>query len=458
MWNVEKDPWLNPSGGSLSIIDGEVDPDELDRWLRAAVAALPRLRERVVPGIGRFERPSWRADPEFDFGHHVRHVELAGAGDERELLDYVALAHQEPYDRTRPLWQITLIGGVDGDRSALLMKLHHSIADGYGMARMQERFMVREADAPVPDEVDLDALVAETCAREAAEDPEPSATSRALDVATAPAELSRRMAGRAAIATADPSVWLDAASSARRYARMISSQVRSESSGTSGGGGSPLWTERSRHRHLEIVRVPLDRLKAAGKALGGSVNDVFMAALIDAAVAHHDTRGVPAESFNTSFVISTRSDSAEGGNSFTPVRVSMPATPMTPAERVTSVQERVRHLRSRMVGGGLMGDLAGVVNLLPTSVTTSTARAQAARLDFATTNVRSTSRQLYICGRKMTEIFAPGPVAGSAMIVAAISYNGTMHLMLTIDPAAITEPAALRDDIDEAFAAILATG
>lgn len=461
MWNVEKDPWLNPSGASLSLIDGDLDGAIFERWLQSAVAALPRLREHVVPGIGRYERPSWRADPEFDFGYHYRHVCLPGNGTERDLLDYVALAMQEPYDRTRPLWQVTLIGGLEGDRTALLMKLHHSIADGYGMARMQERFMVRDQDAPIPDPVDLDAIVAETCAAEESIGG-PSATRRALDVATVPPKLTRRMLARAALVTADPSALLDTVESAQGYAKMIAAQARPGDGGEGAEGdgaasaGSPLWTERSRHRHLEMLRVPVDDVRRAGKALGGSVNDVFMTGLVNGAVAHHEARGRPAEAFNTSFVVSTRSDSAEGGNSFTPVRVEIPAGPMSAAERVRAVQERVHHQRSTVTGGGLMGSLAGVVNLLPTSLTTSAARAQAAKIDFATTNVRSTSKQLYVAGHEMTEVFAPGPVAGSAMIVAVVSYRNTMHIMLTMDPVAIPEPGALRDDIEAAYAELFA--
>jgi WS/DGAT/MGAT family acyltransferase len=454
MWNVEKDPWLNPSGASLSIIAGDVDGQVFERWLRSAVAALPRLRERVVPGIGRYQRPSWKADPEFDFRFHYRHVDLPGAGTERDLLDYVGLAMQEPYDRTRPLWQVTLIGGLEWGRSALLMKLHHSIADGYGMARMQERFMVRDADAPVPDEVDLDRLVAETCAAEDEVD-ETSGSSRALDAATAPPRLARRMLGRAALATADPSVWLDTASSAQGYAKMVASQVGPGDDDVS-SSGSPLWTGRSRHRHLEMLRVPVDEVRFTGKSLGASVNDVFMTGLVNGAVAHHDARDQPAEAFNTSFVVSTRSDSAEGGNSFTPVKVQIPAGPMAPVDRLRVVQDRVQRQRSKVTGGGLMGSLAGLVNLLPTSVTTSTARAQASTIDFATTNVRSTSKQLYVAGHEMTEVFAPGPVAGSAMIVAVVSYRDTMNIMLTIDPVAIPEPASLRDDIEQAFVDLFA--
>ncbi len=462
MWNVEKDPWLNPSGASLSIIDGQVDGEVFERWLRSTVAALPRLRERVVPGFGRLERPSWQPDPEFDFDYHYRHLDLAEAADERALLDYVGLVFQEPYDRTRPLWQVTLIGGLDGDRSALLMKLHHSIADGYGMARMQERFMVRDPASPVPDPVDLDAVVARTCAEESVEGGGPGPAGRALELATAQARLTRRLLARAALTGADPSVLLDTAigtaGSAEGYAKMLSSQLGSGQSDDDGGSaGSPMWTGRSRHRHLEILRVPLGDVRKAAKALDASVNDVFMTGLINGAVAHHDKRDQPAEAFNTSFVVSTRTDSAEGGNSFTPVRVRVPAGPMTTIDRLRAVQERVQQQRSAVHGGGLMGGLAGVVNLLPTSLTTSTARSQASKIDFATTNVRSTRSQLWVAGQRMTEVFAPGPVAGSAMIASVISYLDTMHITLTVDPAAVTEPGPLRADVEQAFAELLAS-
>jgi WS/DGAT/MGAT family acyltransferase len=459
MWNVEKDPWLNPNGGSLSLLDGPVDIEVFEQWMRSTVAAIPRLRDRVVPGIGRLERPSWRPDPEFDFGYHIRHVDLPPPGTERDLLDLVAILHQEPYDRTRPLWQVHVIGGLEDDGSAVFFKWHHSIADGYGMARIQKRFMVRDPDASVPGPVDLDAIVAASCAEAEAE----GGDSR-LDVPRMvgrPFGVARRTLGRAAIMAVDPGAMGEATTSARDMVTMVARQVRPGSGepaeeADAGPAGSPLWVGRSRHRHLEVLRVPFAEVRRAATALKGSVNDIFMTGLTNGVVAHHEARGARATAFNSSFVVSTRSDREEGGNSFTPVRVQLPGGPMTPVERLRAIQARVDRQRSAVRGGGLMGSMAGVVNLLPTSLTTSVARSQAARIDFATTNVRSSSEPLYIAGRKMTAVFAPGPVAGSAMIVSVLSYNGTMHLTLTIDPAAITEPAALRDDIAAAYEELFA--
>ena len=297
MWNVEKDPWLNPNGGSLSLLDGPVDIEELELWMRSTVAAIPRLRERVVPGIGRLERPSWRPDPEFDFGYHLRHMDLPEPGTERDLLDLVAILHQEPYDRTRPLWQVILIGGLEDGGSAMFFKWHHSIADGYGMARMQKRFMVREADTPVPGPVDLDAIVAASCAEADAE----GGDSR-VDVPRLvgrPFGLARRTLGRAAILAVDPGAIGDATTSARDMVTMVTRQLRPGSGedtteqADAGPAGSPLWVGRSRRRHLEAIRIPFDEVRRSATALNGSVNDIFMTGLTNGVVAHHEARDAP---------------------------------------------------------------------------------------------------------------------------------------------------------------------
>jgi hypothetical protein len=212
-----------------------------------------------------------------------------------------------------------------------------------------------------------------------------------------------------------------------------------------------LWTGRSARRHLELLNVSLDDARSTAKILGGSLNDVFLTALTSGAAAYHAARGAPTSNFNASFVVSTRSDAAEGGNAFTPLRVQLPGTPMPPVARFHAIRERIGHQRAALSGGGLMGNFARVVNLLPTSVTTRVARSQAARLDFATSNIRGSGRPVYIAGKRVTQIFAPGPVAGSAMIVVLLSYLDRMGVLFTMDPAAVEDPAALRADVGTAF-------
>ena len=80
MWNIEKDPWLNPSGAALTVLDRPVDVEHFRQTMRVAVAGMPRLFERVVPGIGRLATPVWAPDAEFDLDYHVRFLRLPSRG------------------------------------------------------------------------------------------------------------------------------------------------------------------------------------------------------------------------------------------------------------------------------------------------------------------------------------------------------------------------------------------
>ena len=76
MWNIEKDPWMNPNGSALTILDRPVDFDLMVKKIRYGLTRIPRLRERPVPGLGRLSPPVWATDPDFDLMYHLRHVAL----------------------------------------------------------------------------------------------------------------------------------------------------------------------------------------------------------------------------------------------------------------------------------------------------------------------------------------------------------------------------------------------
>src|SRR5262245_48201278 len=141
MWNVEKDPWLNPNGAIISLLDQPPDAELFAGRLRYAVANIPRLRERVVPGWGRLTPPTWVTDEEFDFGYHVRHVSLPAPGSIRQLYALATRLYEDPFDRTRPLWQFVIIDGIEPGRGAVFWKVHHTISDGIGLISLFEAFI-----------------------------------------------------------------------------------------------------------------------------------------------------------------------------------------------------------------------------------------------------------------------------------------------------------------------------
>ena len=222
--------------------------------------------------------------------------------------------------------------------------------------------------------------------------------------------------------------------------------------------GSPLWRTRSRHRHLEIMNFPLDQALASAKGLGGSLNDWFMTGVVNGVVDYHDERGVTLRTLNTSFVVSTRADKAIGGNSFTPSRFAAPAGPMDPAERFKRLSEMMAAKRASVSGEGALSGLAGLANLLPTSLVTSVARSQASKMDFATSNLRGARRNFYISGAKVVDSYAFGPLAGTAFNLTAMSYAGRFPITMHIDPVAITDPGHLRDCVEAAYQELIDIG
>jgi diacylglycerol O-acyltransferase len=465
MWNVEKDPWLNPSGGMVSICDRPIDFDQFRLRLRDAALHIPRLRQRVVPGFGRMSTPAWAFDPEFDFDYHLRHITLPPPGSRRDLLDLATRLYEDPFDRTRPLWIFVVIDGLENGRGALFWKAHHSISDGIGLIRLSERYMERRPDAPVPPDVDLDAATAAAIAAERSALKEQGGDLAANLRTTAMKSLAhvwrrqvgigRRVLGEVALWPADPKRIRDSAEGVVGEVQQALGQVRGDGDVA---GGSPLWKARSRRRHLEGLRVDLESAKAAAKTLDGSVNDFFVAGAVMGALGYHAERNVEVDALNTSFVVSTRTDTAAGGNSFTPTLVQVPGKAMPIEERFAVIRDLMAAKRAGVRGGGAMGRVAGIAKLLPTSVVTRVARDQAAKMDFATSNLRAAPFPMYISGSQLLENVVMGPVAGTAFNLTVVSYNGSLDMGIFIDPAAVDDPAGLRRHLEEAYHQLLEAG
>jgi len=269
------------------------------------------------------------------------------------------------------------------------------------------------------------------------------------------AGVARRVAGEAAMWPADPRRIRDSAGGAVHLAQSTISQLTGRTNDVA--GGSPLWADRSRRRHLETLTLSLDEVKAAAKRHHSTINDVYVSGLVEGARRYHVKRGVEVDAFNTSFILSTRTDAAAGGNSFTPVPVQIPGVSMSTADRIADVRSRINTAKADALATGGISALSGVVNLLPTSVVTQTVRIQAARIDFATSNLRGAPVPLYVSGAKVLHNFAMGPVAGTAANITTLSYNGVLDIGIFLDPVAIDDAADFRECVETAFMDITKT-
>ena len=460
MWNIEKDPWLSPNGAMISILDRPLDAERFRQRIRYAVAEVPRLRERVVPGFGRLAPPTWATDPEFDFDYHVRHVSLPAPGAERQLYDLATRWYEDPYDRTRPLWMFVIVDGLEGGRGALFSKMHHSITDGIGALRLSEKYLDLEADAEQPAPVDLDAVLATSIAAEETAERSADGVSPADNLRRSLGHVARRQIGRARRAVGEVATWTGDPLLARDFAEEQFDQIRTVldqlDGDTESRPGSPLWTDRSRRRRLETITLSVSELKAAGKTLDASINDLFVTGLAMGAIDYHTAHGVTPDGLNASFVVSTRSDDAIGGNSFTPTMLPLAGSYRKPKAFLKDVKKRMAARREAVAGDGALAGFAGVANLLPTSVVTQVARATAGKLDIATSNLRGAPFPTYIAGSLVERNITLGPVSGTAMNITAMSNADVFEIGLVIDPAAVADPAQLRAHVASAYADLLA--
>ncbi|HUF83137.1 MAG TPA: wax ester/triacylglycerol synthase family O-acyltransferase [Acidimicrobiia bacterium] len=449
MWAVEKDPALRSDFTNITVLDGRPDEGRIRAKLDAALADIPRLAQRVVAPPLRLAPPEWRDDPTLDLDYHLRKVAAPAPGGTRELLDVAAAFSATPLDRSRPLWEFTLVEGLEGGRTALLQKVHHAVTDGVGGVKLSLSLVDFEPDpaserveeaarAPVdpvnrttPLDVLSDALTFNVRNRF-------EGARRGIEAAgrfvAHPDEARRGLAGAAALA-----------GSVRRQV-LVTEPSRSE-----------LLRPRSLGRRFEVLQVPLDEAKRAASSLGGSLNDLFVTAVAGALGSYHDRMGEPCDELRMAMPVNLRTDRGEAaGNNFAPSRVLVPVAPKEPAARFEVIRQRIADVR-REPALGAAGSLAGLLSALPTALLVTLTRSQARTIDFATSNLRGSPVDLYVGGARIAANFPMGPRTGCALNVTLLSYKGSLDLGLNLDPAAVTDPAALVECLDESFAALLAS-
>ncbi|HZN14865.1 MAG TPA: wax ester/triacylglycerol synthase domain-containing protein [Acidimicrobiales bacterium] len=422
MWSVERDPVLRSTFLNVTFLDRGPDVARFRRRMAAAVQRIPRLRQRIdSPGLGR--PAAWVDDPDFDLEYHVRHAALPGAGTDRQLLDDAALGYQDAFDPSRPLWQLTIVEGLEGGRAALLAKMHHTITDGVGGVRMSAMFLDIERDA-----TDEPAL-----------DPGPAAESPSPGVF----DTVRRLGGELLNTARDPLAM------AQSLSRQILVTDQSK---------SPLWQgKRSMGRRFDTLRVDLPAAKAAATQLGGTINDLYVAGVSGGVGAYHRACGVPVDELRMSMPVSTRTDKSAGGNAFAPSRVVVPVDIEHPVERFNAVQARLNEVKGERALN-VAGSLSGLLTSLPSPLLVRLARQQVETVDFACSNVRGAPFDLYVAGGLVEANYPMGPTAGTACNVTLLSYRGSMDIGVNSDTAAVDQPEVLASCIETSLNEVIAAG
>jgi diacylglycerol O-acyltransferase / wax synthase len=441
MWRLEKDPHLTSTFATVSVLDRPPDFDRLRARMDRARVAVPRLGWRVQPAPVNLSAPMWVDDPEFDIDRHVRRVALPEPGSMRQLLDLATLITLDPFERTRPLWQFTVIEGLSRGRAALVQKLHHTITDGEGGVQMALQYLDFTRDAPDPEPATAEP-VAEVS--KVAPPPPPTTAEALRDLIVGGFRFPVSVVRQVKELLADPASIPTAGTAAVDTIRAIVTQLSDVEQAR-----SPLWRERSLRRRAEVARASFADTKEAAKRLGGSLNTAFITAAAEAASRYHLELGEPVEHLRASMAVSTRTETS-GANAFSLARMLVPTGEMPIAERFAAINEIATAARKQGTSASLEV-LATIAAALPTTLITRLARQQTQTVDFATSNVHGSPVPVFIGGAQLLENYPIGPLLGVAFNVTMLSYDGSLDMGINVDTAAVAEPDRLGRLLERAF-------
>lgn len=443
MWNIEKDPLLRSTIVTVLLFDRAPDWERLLDRIERGTWLIPRMRQRVATPLLRIGPPQWSGDPNFDLGYHVRRVRVCEPSVDA-VLDLARTAAMAGFDRARPLWEYTVVEGLEDGRSAMILKVHHSMTDGVGGMKLLLMLFDFERDPEPAGPLDRVEAV------------------RVFDptdlVLSALGHRQRRVLGMArrsaveAVRTTNALV-TEPVQTVRSAARAAGSVVRFLTPATV--PRSPLLTARTLARRLSTLEVPLDDLKRAARSVGGSLNDAFVAAVIGGMQRYHEFHGMPVDDLRMVMPINLRADdSALGGNHFTPARFLVPLSIKDPADRIPALATLHRQVRDEPAVR-LSEALAGVLNQLPTTVTTALFGSMLKGADFVTSNVPGAPFTIYSAGAELERMYAFAPLAGAAVNVTLLSHCGTCCIGVNVDSVAVPDSDTFVRCLDEGFTEVL---
>jgi diacylglycerol O-acyltransferase len=418
--------------------------DELGSLIASKLHVLPRYRQRVRRVPFELGRPVWVDDPHFAIGYHVRHTALPQPGDDAALSRLMGRVMSQPLDRDRPLWETWLVEGLDGDRWAVILKVHHCMVDGVAgvglLAALLDAEPRSQVNEPEPWEPE----------------PEPPAPALVLDAWGGLIGDSLDRIGQVPAIVGNPARSLRALSNTARglagFARRLSSTPPSSIRGSIGPHRS--WASSSASlRDVDRIRDAFD----------GTINDVVLTAVSSGFRRLLASRGEdPAASVVRSMIpVSVRGESGRGvaDNRVSTLLYELPVGIDDPVERLKVVHREMRALKgSHMAEAGEA--VTSIGNLAPPMVVGMASRL-AIRSEHlrpqsvvttVTTNVPGPQFALYCLGREMIEYRPFVPIShGVRLGTAILSYNGRLFFGVTGDYDTAPDVGVVADAISEAI-------
>jgi diacylglycerol O-acyltransferase len=427
--------------GDITGGSGGVDIAAVRRFIEARLQYVPRYRQRLqwIPIEG---HPVWVDDAHFDAAFHIRHVALPHPGTEEQLREMAGGILSQRLDRAKPLWEVWVVEGLEDGGFALVTKVHHCMIDGIGGVDLLKVLLL---PAPSEELGELDDY-----------QPRPAPT---------PGQLFADEAIRRVIAP------VAAAQSARRFVeetkelgedlkhRLLAMQQSARSGWFRRASATPLNAKIGPNRRIAFLETSLDQVKAVKNALGGTVNDVVIAAVAGAVrsflIERRDV-DVAGLDFRAMVPVSIRTveGDADGSNHITMWLLDLPIDEPDPVERLRKVSEMTidRKESDHALGAALLTQSASFTPSTVLSVAARVAAATARPFNMTITNVPGPQVPLYLLDARLLRIHPMVPLwVNHGVGVALFSYDGSLDWGIASDRDLVPD---LDDFADRVVAAL----
>ncbi|HLY34155.1 MAG TPA: wax ester/triacylglycerol synthase family O-acyltransferase [Jatrophihabitantaceae bacterium] len=408
--------------GSLAVLDGPPpSPAELGEVIAAKLPALPRYRQVVRELPLRIGRPIWVDDQSFDLSYHLRRTALPRPGSEHDLDVLVGRLMSQRLRRDRPLWEMWVVEGLADGRWAIVSKVHHCMVDGIAGAGLMDAVFDRSADAIRPSPVGWQPRAAPGFARLVAAAAVPAVAPGAVvasvrDAIRRPKRTARGMALRL-------HGLLD-------FGLLAHPTAKSSLTGT-------LAPTRTWAR----CTIPLADVRTVRHALGGTVNDVVVAAVTRGLRDLLEAQGEPPVhgSVRALVPVSVRvaTEHDRPNNQVSAVVAELPVDEPTTLSRLAAVRRQLDRLKrsGEAQAGELVVDAAALV---PGPVLayglSGLFRIPQRFVTTVVTNVPGPREPLYFAGRRMRSLYPYVPIADRLRVgVAIMSYCDTLYVGISAD-------------------------
>lgn len=406
----------------------ELDPESRGFTIDAFRQVIAGRMDKLVP-LGyqlidvpyKFHHPMWRENCDVDFTYHIRSWQLPAPGGRRELDEAIGQIASTPLDRSHPLWEMYFVEGLANDRIAVVLKIHHALADGVASANLMAHGMDL---MPTPQ------LSSYT--------PDPAPTKREL-INTAFVDHMRHIKRIPATVR----YTAQGIRRVRRSSRKLSPELTMPFTPPPTFMNHMLTPER----RFATATLALADVKETGKKLGATINDMVLAlssGALHKLLVRYDGKAVP---LLASVPVSFNFDPERiSGNYFSGMMVALPCDLDDPLERVRAAHDNAVSAKEghQLLGPELISRWAAY---WPPSGTEAMFRWLSSRdgqnkvLNLNISNVPGPRERGRVGGALVTEIYSVGPLtAGSGLNITVWSYVDQLNISVLTDGATLNDP------------------